>query len=741
MIITPELERCIGTAAQIARRAKHEFLLPEHIALALFVAQPVSQTVQDSISACGSSVEQVRKTIQNYLQNQVGTLPEHTEQEQPSPSIGFGRLLERALQNAYSQNKEGPRVIDFWVAFLEDDSLDGTNLLREIGVDAFNVKRFLAHRIKKETTDGVNHAHPETEALMEFGMSLTDMATDGKLDPVIGRDDLIQTMSFDLQRRRKKNVILVGEPGVGKTAVVEGLAQKIINNEVQDGLQGKRIWSLDAGSLTAGTKYRGDFEERLKKIISVAEQNQDVILFIDEIHLLIGMGSGNNGSMDAANLLKPALARGTIQLIGATTEAEFRQIFEKDRALRRRFMKRTVDEPDLETAIEIVTMASEKLSEYHHVKFDKDVPASAVALAKEHIRDLKLPDSALDILDHLSSRNRHSKKTLTSKDLVKSMSTLVATPVHIPDEISKHPHLLKDGLAQKVFGQLPAIESLYKSMVRAQAGLNNPEQPLGSFLFTGPTGVGKTELAVQLAKELSAPLVRFDLSEYQEEHTLSRLVGSPPGYVGHEQGGQLSAALKKHPNCVLLLDEFEKGHPAIHRLFLQILDYGTATDSQGELIDFRKCVVIFTTNTGAETIGKRGIGFSAEEEKFEPNDALKKQFPPEFRNRLSAIVPFQPLNDEGRLSVVKKLLANLQDRLGDRAIIKYDDSFCKIVAEKGMDKLMGARPLNRWIDEHIKTSLAEQIVSGIIGQGQKVYLSWDNEQNTVKFSKRKVVNA
>lgn len=739
MIITPELERCIGTAAQIAKRARHEFLLPEHIALALFVSQPVSPLIQESINACGSSVEQVRKTIQYYLQHQVQTLPDNANNDQPSPSMGFGRLLERAMQNAYSQNKEGPSVIDFWLAFLEDDRLDGSHLLKEIGVDSLNVKRFLAHKTKKET-GGVNHAHPETEALTEYGMSLTDMAADGKLDPVIGRDNLIQTMSFDLQRRRKKNIILVGEPGVGKTAVVEGLAQKIINNEVPEGLQGKRIWSLDAGSLTAGTKYRGDFEERLKKIITTAEQNQDVILFIDEIHLLIGMGSGNQGNMDAANLLKPALARGTIQLIGATTEAEFRQIFEKDRALRRRFMKRTVDEPDLETAIQIVTMASKNLSEYHQVKFEEDVPATAVALAKEHIRDLKLPDSALDILDHLSSRNRNTKKALTSKDLVKSMATLVAAPIHLPDEISKHPHLLKDGLAQKVFGQDKAITELYKSMVRAQAGLNNPEQPLGSFLFTGPTGVGKTELAVQLAKELGAPLVRFDLSEYQEEHTVSRLIGAPPGYVGHEQGGQLTAALRKYPNCVLLLDEFEKGHPAIHRIFLQILDYGTATDSQGELIDFRKCVVIFTTNTGAETMGKRGIGFSAKEESFEPQDALKKQFPPEFRNRLSAIVPFQPLNDEGRLQVVKKLLVALQDRLGERAILKYDDAFCKIAAEKGMDPLMGARPLNRWIDEHIKTQLAEQIVSGQITQGQKVYLSWDNEENKVKITKRKISN-
>lgn len=738
MILSLELQQFMGMAAQIAARSHHEFFLPEHIALAFitqnpFPSQHTSQSTQkivDSIVACGANVSDVHALLSSYIDAHAEILPDGSHATNISPTTGVARVINLSAQYAKQNNRAAPTPLDYWVAFLNDPTLDGPVILSNLGVTALKVKEFLSHNITSKQAS----PFPEHEAFSSFGTHLTLLASQGKLDPVIGRDTEIKELSLDLLRRRKKNVLLVGEPGVGKTAVVEGLAQKIHNGEIKR-LIGKRVWSIDSGSLIAGTRFRGDFEERLKKIVNIAEQHPEIILFIDEIHTLIGMGSGSSGNMDAANLLKPALARGNLQLIGATTESESRNIFEKDKALRRRFVKRTINEPDESTAALMIHSAIKNLSKHHNVKFAPEIAATAVSLAKQHIRDLRLPDSALDILDHLGSRKQDSKKTLTAKDLVISLSTLIAKPIELPSEMQKTPALLKDALSKVIFGQDLAIETLYKSLIISQAGLNNQNQPLGSFLFTGPTGVGKTELSKALATQLHAPLVQFDLSEFQEAHSVSKVIGSPPGYVGHGEGGQITAAVRKNPSCVLLLDEFEKAHPAVHRLFLQVLDHGTLTDSQGEVVDFRKCVIIFTTNTGAETIEKRTMGFTTSlNSEFDASSALKAQFPPEFRNRLSSIISFNPLGALEKIKIVRKYLTELQTQLGERLSISYDDDFCEAVSSIGIDPLLGARPLNRWISDNIRTKLAEILIGNNSKKHKIVALSFDDATKTVLFS-------
>jgi ATP-dependent Clp protease ATP-binding subunit ClpA len=728
MFVTPELERCVGLAAQLAMRFRHEYLLPEHLLWVLMESS--DPVIANSVVDCGTDVKTAQDALR-YFMNRVPATPSFHPNEQPLPSLGMVRLLDNANKLARSRLRNSPKHVDLWVSALEDTSLDGTKLLNDLGITALKVKHFLSHGSQPQQA-GALVQHPEASVLSAFAICLTDQASQSKLDPVAGRDLEVEATALDLLRRRKRNVLLVGEAGVGKTAVVEGLAQAIVEKKTPEALHTRRIWSLDAGSLISGTRFRGDFEERMKKIIAVCETTPDVILFIDEIHTLIGMGSGGHSAMDAANFLKPALARGQLQLIGATTEQESRQILEKDRALKRRFIRRFVSEPTAEVAVLMVQSALPALAKHHHVEYDPSVAEAAVSLAKEHVRDLKLPDSALDLLDHAGSRHQRAAFTLFPEHIVDTLSSLLATPI----ALSKDKHItlgLRERLQSSVFGQDKAVETLYKSMVRAQAGLQHSERPLGSFLFVGATGVGKTELAKQLAVHMGLPLVKFDLSEYQESHSTARLLGSPPGYVGHQEGGQLTPALRKNPSCVILLDEFDKAHPSISRLFLQALNDGVMTDGQGETLDFRKCVLIFTTNLGSDTLEKSSIGFTAKKETFDPTDAIKQALSPEFRNRLTAVVPFTTLNETHRVQVVEKLLRLLEPQLNGRMTLIYDPQFSLDVARLGFDPLMGARPLERWVDEHLKTPLAELLLSLSLKPGETRLVRWDDATQQVQF--------
>lgn len=735
VFVTENLKESIGFASQMATRKNHDLLLPEHILLAL-LSNPSSHSneqkqIINSIEYCGVDPENVKNAIDSYLQDTFQFHPS-TKQNVLIPSQGVAFIINASFNLAKSQNRHNSSSVDFWIAFLEHSQLDGSTILKQLGVDTLKVKQFLSNRPSTPHKKTSETQTPEHQVLSAFGVNLTEMAKDGLLDSVIGRDTEIQSLSFDLLRRRKKNILLVGDPGVGKTAVVEGLAHQIYNGKFPS-LANKRIWSITPSSIVAGTKYRGEFEERMKNIISIAEKHSDVILFIDEIHTIIGMGAGSSGNMDASNILKPSLARGTIQLIGATTDSESRTIIEKDKALRRRFVKRTINEPTPEIAVLMIKSGVKALSKHHNVKFSSDIANTAVSLAQQYIRDLRLPDSALDILDHLGSRNQNTKKTLTSKDLTESLSSMISTPITL--NIAKKPITsIKEYLNSVIFEQSEAVNSLYKGIVVAQAGLGNPTQPLGSFLFTGPTGVGKTALASEMASYLNIPLLRFDMSEFQESHSISKLIGSPPGYVGHDTGGQLTAMIQKTPSCVLLLDEFEKSSPNIHQLFLQILDHGTLTDSKGENFDFRKCFIIFTTNIGAATLTTRSIGFTAGEPKFDPSESIKGVFTPELRNRISSIVKLNPLSSDGWPLIVEKQLSAIQNQIIDRVILQYDEDFCKQISLKGIDPLLGARPLDRWLTEHIRMPISEFILSNPSKTPQTISLSWDSTCQKVKIN-------
>jgi ATP-dependent Clp protease ATP-binding subunit ClpA len=732
MFITENFTNSLGHANQMAHKFKHEYLVPETLALAILLSN--DHRIVSSIQACKADVDEAAQKLRAFIHEHVST--GNAPSAALAPSKYCAETINRANEISHGSTRRAVDSLDYWIAFLEHPKIEGARILASLGITALRVKQFLAHGAQGVSVDPTKHAHPEGDVLSLYANCLTDLALDGKLDVVIGREQEILETSLDLSRRRKRNVLLVGEPGVGKTAVVEGLAQAIVDGKVGDHLKNKRVWSLNVGSVVAGTRYRGDFEERFQKIIQVCENNPAVILFVDEIHTLMGLGSGSS-AMDAANLLKPALARGKIQLIGATTEVEARQLLEQDKALRRRFLRRVINEPSLEVAEQMVQAALAALASHHQVTFGADIAKAAVGLAKEHVRTMRLPDSALDLVDHLGSRHSQQPTPLSVEELTEAASRLFQLPTKTLSQKNATSADLKSKLAAQVFDQPKAIDGLYKAVIRAQAGLQDPEQPLGSFLFVGPTGVGKTEMAKQLAVAMALPFIKLDMTEYQEAHNTSRLIGSPPGYVGHNESGQLTDAFKRNPACVLLLDEFDKAHPAVANLFLQVLNDGTLTDGKGESLDFRKSFVIFTSNTGAHTIEKRGIGFTVSSEPtFDPKDDLKKSLPPEFRNRLSAIVPFQSLTSEGYVRVVRKILSILDARLGDRATLAFDDAFCAKVATQGTDKTMGARPLSRWIHEHVTTPLSEMVLASDFKPGATLHLAWSQDDTKVVFEKK-----
>jgi ATP-dependent Clp protease ATP-binding subunit ClpA len=723
MMFSKEIHSHIERASQIAFRSRHEYILPEHIILSILLHEP-QRNILSSLESCNTSPENAISAISDYLSHHVPTLPTGVKSNKVLASVGFSRLINNAILHAQLRNVT-PQ--DVWVCFLEDANLDGSKILNDLGVTAFHVKRFLSHGSSGMTDQDL---YPEAAVFNSYGVCLTQKARQGQLDAVVGREDLIDDIILDLSRRRKANLLLTGDPGVGKTSVVEGLALKLTEENAPENLKKCRIWQISLADLVANSSLRGEFEERIKQMISTVEKYPDVILFIDEIHQIIGLGKGS-GASDAANLLKPALARNSIRMIGATTSAEAQRIFEKDKALKRRFIRREVAEPTETLAIQMIQSALPALSKHHHVSFADDVPALAVSLAAKHIRDLRLPDSALDILDHFGSRHRDMKKSLTASQLFETASKFLSLPLHTLK--GSAPQHLKEQLSSAVFCQDAAVDSLYKHVIRAQAGLNDPTKPLGAFLFAGPTGVGKTEMAKQLAESLSLPLVRFDLSEYQEAHSVGRLTGAPPSYIGYEDGGQLTKAMHSKPACVLLFDEVEKAHPNILQLFLQIMDYGTLTDSQGETINFRQAFIIFTSNVGTDVFEKRGIGFAAATVKtvFDPADSIKKHFTPEFRNRLSSVVSFQPLPMAGQSMIVDKQLKVTQSRL-TQAELSWDSDFCAAVAAKAYDPALGARPIERWLDEHVRTPLSEFILQNSFALTKPHYkLNFDSSTEKV----------
>jgi ATP-dependent Clp protease ATP-binding subunit ClpA len=704
MILSPSLRGHIERATKIAARSRHEYVLPEHLILSVLTHETDSDVIS-SILACKSTLAQATDTLSSYLTHRVRMLTidpaDPSSMHIAKASQSFTKLLESAMAKAATHRRD-PVTVDLWVGFLES-FCDGAQLLSKLNITTFHVKRFLEQGISPPLLP--ESEYPEAAVLSPYGTCLTQLARTQKLEPVVGRDALIQDLCLDLQRRRKANLLLVGEPGVGKTAVVEGLAQFLNSNKASGPLRMAHIWAIHLPDFVGNTSLRGEFEERVKNLLEVVKKHPNVILFIDEIHQLIGLGKGQ-GASDAANMLKPALARNELRLIGATTHAEAQRVFEKDKALQRRFVRRDVEEPTAEMAVEMIRSSLPALSEHHHVSFSPDVPETAVALAAKHIRNARLPDSALDVLDYFGSRHRNLKTPLTVSQLVAATAKFLSLPLQTlqPDSPTRLRGLLNDA----VFGQSNAVESIYKHVVRAQAGLQDPKRPLGSFLFAGPTGVGKTEMANQLAKGLNLPLVRIDLSEYSEPHSVGRLTGAPPSYVGYEDGGQLSKAMHQHPSCVLLLDEVEKAHPNVIQLFLQAMDHGTITDSQGEPIDFRNSFLIFTTNLGADTLSRPSIGFSTSSAvaSFDPTHAIKAHFSPEFRNRLSSVISFHPLSSDVQVLVVEKMLKQIQERL-TQATLSWSDDFCLGVSKSSFDPLLGARPVERWLEEHVSTPVAE----------------------------------
>ena len=690
-----------GAAGQMAIRSKHQYIMPEHIILAILKDEKSDDCLQVAKTLKDANIDLAfaRNALFKYLEEFCPKTQE-TKQNLLLYTNGFHTLIKKSLSLAKTNQKNQPDAFDMWVTFLEEQSFDGSHILRSMGLDVEALKA--KHYIHKES----NKAHPESALFSQFGINLTDLAIQKKIEPVVGRKELISEIALDLKRKRKNSILLVGDPGVGKTSLINGLAQELISNKETKEL---RVWNIDPGSLVSGTKYRGDFEERMKRITALCKEHKEIILFIDEVHLIMGLGSTGKANADVANLIKPALSRGEMRLIGATTPKEAQEI-EKDKALKRRFVKRRVDEPSSEDATQMVESLLPHFQDHHHVKFKKEAAAESVRLAKLYVRDLKLPDSAIDLIDFIGSRNQNSDIQIGKKEIFKEAQKAFSIPfTKLPKEST--PSKIKQGLSEVIFNQEEAISTLYKVMMRSKAGFGNKEKPLGSFLFNGTTGVGKTELAKQFAKTLGLNFIRFDLSEYQEPHSISKLIGAPAGYVGHENESALFTAIKTHPNSVVLFDEVEKAHESIHKLFLQMMDYGTLTNSHSETIDLKKCFIIFTSNLGAEKIEKPLMGFThqaqATTNKSYLEEEIKKYFKPEFRNRLDEVICFNLLDQKSLAKVARKTLNETALQVAEKLEITFDPAIYDTIAKEVEPLKMGARPVARWVADYVELPIAE----------------------------------
>ncbi len=735
---TKSLEEAIHRALALANARKHELATLEHLLLSL-VDEPEAAGV---MKACGVDLDTLRGALTRFVDEELDTLVSDVEGSEAAPTTGFQRVIQRAAIHVQSSGRTEVTGANVLVAIFAERESHAAFFLQEQDMTRYDAVNYISHGVAKDPAYGesrpvrgaedADESHAAEEgsskkdesALAKYCVDLNAKSRQGKVDPLIGRAEEVERCIQVLCRRRKNNPLLVGDPGVGKTAIAEGLAKKIVEGETPDVLAGSTIFSLDMGALLAGTRYRGDFEERLKAVVTELEDHEDAILFIDEIHTVIGAGATSGGAMDASNLLKPALQSGTLRCMGSTTYKEFRQHFEKDRALSRRFQKIDVAEPSVDDAVKILRGLKPYFEEHHDIRYTSDAVKAAVELAARYINDRKLPDSAIDIIDeagaaqHLLSESKR-KKTIGVKEIEAVVSKIARIP---PKSVSKDDaELLKDlegKLKRVVFGQDAAIDALASAIKLSRAGLREPEKPIGSYLFAGPTGVGKTEVAKQLADILGVKLLRFDMSEYMEKHSVSRLIGAPPGYVGFDQGGLLTDGIDQHPHVVLLLDEIEKAHPDVFNILLQVMDHGKLTDHNGKSVDFRNVVLIMTSNAGAAQQAAAAIGFGRERREGEDIAAIEKAFTPEFRNRLDAVVSFGALPKEVILQVVEKFVLQLEAQLLDRGVsIELTPEAAAWLGDKGYDSRMGARPLARVIQEHIKKPLAEELLFGALAKG------------------------
>ena len=729
-----QLEESLHRAVAYANQRKHEYATLEHLLLSLIDDEDATGVM----NACEVELPALRTTLTNYVDNELRSLVVD-DGEDAKPTAGFQRVIQRAVIHVQSSGREEVTGANVLVAIFSERESHAAYFLQEQDMTRYDAVNYIAHGIAKKAgaseTKPVKGAEDEEkpaaktagEALDAYCVNLNEKAKQGKVDPLIGRMSEVERCIQILCRRTKNNPLLVGDPGVGKTAIAEGLARKIINKQVPEVLAGATIFSLDMGALLAGTRYRGDFEERVKQVVKELEAHPDAVLFIDEIHTVIGAGATSGGAMDASNLLKPALASGALRCMGSTTYKEFRQHFEKDRALVRRFQKIDVNEPTVEDTIKILKGLKIYYEEFHKLRYTNDAIKAAVELSARYITDRKLPDKAIDIIDEAGASQMLVPEGKRKKIIgIKEVEAVVAKIARIPPKsVSKTDtealKQLETDLKRAVYGQEEAIDQLSSAMKMARAGLRDQNKPIGSYLFSGPTGTGKTETARQLALTLGIGLLRFDMSEYMERHTVSRLIGAPPGYVGFDQGGLLTDAVDQHPHAVVLLDEIEKAHPDVYNILLQVMDHGQLTDSNGKKIDFRNVVLIMTTNAGASDAQRNAIGFGRGKQEGEVEEALKRVFTPEFRNRLDAVVPFKPLTQDIIRQVVQKFVIQLEAQLADRHVtIETSDDAADWLSKNGFDELYGARPLARVIQEHIKKPLADEILFGRLVKGGHV---------------------
>jgi ATP-dependent Clp protease ATP-binding subunit ClpA len=742
IVLSNELEYCLNDAFQNAREARHEFMTVEHLLLAILD----TPKVREILRACGADTQELRLQLKAFIEQNTPRLPEDDERE-VQPTLGFQRVLQRAVFHVQSSGKKEVTVSNVLVAIFSEKQSHAAYLLSEQDVARLDVVNYISHGLTKtedpgdrtETTGSETEREVEggSSALEKYATNLNKLAADGKIDPLIGRRTEVQRTIEILCRRRKNNPLYVGEAGVGKTAIAEGLARMIVEGEVPDVLADCTIFALDMGALIAGTKYRGDFEKRLKGVIAELKKNPGAILFIDEIHTVIGAGAASGGVMDASNLIKPVLANGELRCIGSTTYNEYRGIFEKDHALARRFQKIEVVEPSVAETIDILVGLKPRFEEHHGVQYADEALKAAAELSARHINDRHLPDKAIDVVDEAGASLRlKSAAERESTVTVEHVENVVARMARIPPKnvsLSDRDVLknLERNLKLTIFGQDAAISALAAAIKMSRSGLGDQRKPVGSFLFAGPTGVGKTEVTRQLALVMGVEFIRFDMSEYMERHTVSRLIGAPPGYVGFDQGGLLTEAITKHPHSVLLLDEIEKAHPDVFNLLLQVMDHGTLTDNNGRKADFRHVIIVMTTNAGAFEMNRASIGFTQADNASDGLEAIRRMFSPEFRNRLDAVIQFNALDAPTIERVVDKLLMEVETQLEQKGVsLAVDDVARQWIARKGYDPKMGARPMARVIQEHIKRPLAEDLLFGkLVGGGHvRVTVNPDGSQ-------------
>ncbi len=742
-MIAQELEVSLHMAFVEARQKRHEFITVEHLLLALCDNPSASEVLK----ACAAKIDELKKALSDFVMQHTPTVA-GTGEVDTQPTLGFQRVIQRAILHVQSSGKKEVTGANVLVAIYGEKDSHAVYFLHQQGVSRLDVVNFISHGITKapqapgSREEGESEAEaPEAQAggaLESFTQNLNQLAVDGKIDPLIGREAELERVVQILCRRRKNNPLLVGEAGVGKTAIAEGLAKRIVDSQVPEILAKGQVYALDMGALLAGTKYRGDFEQRLKAVLKQLVDNPNAILFIDEIHTLIGAGSASGGTLDASNLLKPALSSGALKCIGATTYQEYRGIFEKDHALSRRFQKVDVNEPTIQETVEILRGLKSRFESHHGVKYTANALTTAAELSARYINDRHLPDKAIDVIDEAGALQRilpksKQKKVIGKPEIEEIVSKIARVPArNVSNDDRSALKTIDRDLKATVFGQDKAIDALTAAIKMARSGLGNPTKPVGSFLFSGPTGVGKTEVARQLAFIMGVELIRFDMSEYMERHAVSRLIGAPPGYVGFDQGGLLTEAITKHPYSVLLLDEIEKAHPDIFNILLQVMDHGTLTDNNGRKADFRNVVIVMTTNAGAEGLSKNSMGFAMTKTAGDEMGEIKRMFTPEFRNRLDAVVSFGALDEQVILRVVDKFLMQLESQLSEKKVeALFTEDLKKYLAKNGFDPQMGARPMARLIQDTIRRALADELLFGKLSNGGHVTIDVDDKNQVV----------